>query len=886
MSHHPLALTTGWCARRPLTILLAALTLAAASIFLAATRLGMSTDLHSLFDPTLPWVEQDEAARRAFPQFHDIIVAVIDARIPEEADATASALTAALAPDSTHFIAVTRPDSSPYLAREGLLFLPTPTLTALLDKTVDAAPFLGQLAADPFARGLFNALGLIGLGVTHGQADLTAFKPALLAFHATLQSALAGNPTPLSWQSLLAGNLANLAGPNRIVLIRPRLNYAAVQPGGAATALIREAAARLPFVANGDAHVRLTGDVPLADDEFASAAHGALAALLISFALVVLWLYLALRSWRLIAPVVATLVLGLILTTGFAALAVGTLNLISVAFAVLFIGIAVDFSIQFALRFRESRLATPTLQSALSRTGRLVGRQVLVAALATAAGFLAFVPTSFRGVAELGLIAGIGMLIALVCTLTFLPAALALCQPAAMAREPGIAALAPADRALTRLRTPILAAFTCLLAAGLACATRLTFDSNTLHTKSQTSEAMQTLLHLLDSPLTNPFTASIMRPTIAQADAMAGPIGRLPLVDHVVGLQSFVPTDQTAKLAAIADASSILAPILAAQAPATPPSLPATRAAIGAALAKLRPALVRLRATDPLALITADLAALQAAPDETLRAAAGALSEFLPLQLDRLRASLTAGPATLADIPESIRRDYIAPDGAVRLQIVPKRDVADSRVLRRFADEVRAIAPDAGGPAITIVSTADTIIAAFRQAAFGAVLAITIILLIALRRPLHVLLVLVPLLISAAITVLIITLAGITLNYANIIALPLLLGVGVSFNIYFVMNWRAGCGPSLTSATTRAVIFSALTTGTAFGSLAISAHPGTASMGTLLLTSLACTLITSLVFVPALLKTIGQAALAPRPVGWAGPQPIVPPITLKKNVLF
>jgi predicted RND superfamily exporter protein len=132
--------------------------------------------------------------------------------------------------------------------------------------------------------------------------------------------------------------------------------------------------------------------------------------------------------------------------------------------------------------------------------------------------------------------------------------------------------------------------------------------------------------------------------------------------------------------------------------------------------------------------------------------------------------------------------------------------------------------------------------------------AITLILLAALRRKLDALLVLAPLLLSAATTVVVMRAAGMGLNYANVIALPLLLGVGVSFNIYFVMNWRAGAPPRLVSATTRAVIFSALTTGTAFGSLAASAHPGTASMGRLLLISLFCTLAASLVFVPALLR--------------------------------
>ncbi len=169
------------------------------------------------------------------------------------------------------------------------------------------------------------------------------------------------------------------------------------------------------------------------------------------------------------------------------------------------------------------------------------------------------------------------------------------------------------------------------------------------------------------------------------------------------------------------------------------------------------------------------------------------------------------------------------------------------------------MAPDAGGTAVTVVATSDTIVGAFRSAAMTAVLAIAVILIIALRRLRDAALVLAPLLLSAALTVLVMVLLPLPLNYANIIALPLLLGVGVSFNIYFVMNWRAGRREMLASATARAVAFSALTTGTAFGSLALSGHPGTASMGALLLISLGCTLVASLVFVPALLAALAQA---------------------------
>jgi hopanoid biosynthesis associated RND transporter like protein HpnN len=541
------------------------------------------------------------------------------------------------------------------------------------------------------------------------------------------------------------------------------------------------------------------------------------------------------------------------LTTGFAALAVGTLNLISVAFAILFVGIAVDFSIQFAVRFREIRLESPAIVQALSLTGARVGRQVSVAGMAVAAGFLAFVPTSFRGVAELGLIAGVGMLFALGCTLTFLPAALALCRPPGEAEEIGFVVLAPIDRALGRLRRPILVLFLALFVAGAALTPKLGFDSNTLHTKSQTSEAMRTLLHLLDSEVTNPFTVDIVRPTQADAQKLVEHLSRLSLVDHVMGLQSFVPQDQDAKLALIQDAAGLLAPVLNAP-PAPPtPDAAALRAAIGKCLSQLRPALPKLPADDPLARIAADLAALQGAPDATLLAADRALMRFLPPMLDRLRLVLSAQKVTLSDVPPAIARDYIQPDGASRIQVVPKASVVDSDVLRRFVMQVRGVAPDAGGAAVTIVSTADTIIDAFAHAAIGAVLAIALILLVALRKPIDAGLVLAPLLVSAALTVFIVVVCGMSLNFANIIALPLLLGVGVSFNIYFVMNARAGEKPHLTSATTRAVIFSALTTGSAFGSLAVSAHPGTASMGTLLLISLACTLATSLVFVPALL---------------------------------
>ncbi len=847
------------CARHAGAVFAAGLVLAGLCGWYASGHLGVSTDVDRLFSNQLGWKQRQLALNAEFPQFNDLIVAVVDGATPEAAEITASGLAGALAQDHGHFTAVRQPDSSPYFDQEGLLFLDRAKLEPLLNQTIDAQPFLGQLVADPSARGLFAALALVAMGIERGQGNLSGFAPALRGFHDSLAAAAAGHPTPLSWERLLSGSLADQGGKYHFVLIHPILDYGVLQPGGAATAAVRAAAAKLPFVADGTAHVRITGAIPLADEEFATVAQGALVGAIGSLLLVLLWLYLAVRSWRLIVPIVLTLFLGLLLTTAWAALAVGTLNLISVGFAILFIGIAVDFSIQFSVRFRDMRRTSPDAEAALVATARRMGIQVAIAAAATAIGFLAFVPTAFTGVAELGVIAGSGMLIALACTLTFLPAALRLFRPHGEADEVGFTWAQPLDRGIARLHRTLLASFALLFVGGIVALPFLRFDADTLDTKKQDTEAMRTLQDLLGDPVTNPFTIDIMRPDLVQAVQAATGLTGLSQVGTTLTLQSFVPQDQPPKLALVADAAGILMPTLTASPTAVPVTAAGLRMALDGTAGQLARVADKLPLDSPMRPIIADLHALHGASDAALLAMNGALVRFLPMQLDRLRTLLGAHAVTAVDVPPSIARDWVLPDGRARLQVMPKAGVArGSRNLHVFVTEVQGVDPDAGGSAVTIVATSDTIIAAFRRAAIGAIIVIAVILFVALRRVLDVVLVLAPLLLSASMTALVMVLAGMQLNYANIIALPLLLGVGVSFNIYFVMNWRAGEMSRLSSPTARAVVFSALTTGTAFGSLALSQHPGTASMGDVLLLSLACTLVATLVFVPALLSTLRQ----------------------------
>ena len=378
---------------------------------------------------------------------------------------------------------------------------------------------MGKLAADPTARGLISALSLLGQGVTHGDADLTPYLDQLKTFHTAMSAALSGHPQDLSWQRLLSGNLGALGGQYRFVLAQPKLDFNSLQPGGAATQAIRAAAAKLEFVRSGAAHVRITGSVALADTQFATVTQGAITGLIGSTVLITLWLFLAVRSWRLIVPILGTLCVGLILTLLFATAAVGTLNLVSVGFGVLFVGIAVDFTIQFAVRYREARHDLGDAAAALRQTARRAGGAILVAALATAAGFLAFVPTSFSGVSELGLIAGVGMLIAFLCTVTFLPAAITLFRPSTEGAEIGFAWGGRLDALATRWHAAILMVFGVLVALALAVSPRLQFDADPLDTQSPNTEAMRTLRELMGDPLTNPYSIDILAANLDQAHA-------------------------------------------------------------------------------------------------------------------------------------------------------------------------------------------------------------------------------------------------------------------------------------------------------------------------------------------------------------------------------
>ena len=392
-----------------------------------------------------------------------------------------------------------------------------------------------------------------------------------------------------------------------------------------------------------------------------------------------------------------------------------------------------------------------------------------------------------------------------------------------------------------------------LAAACLALLPRVTFDFDPLDLKDPHSESMATVLDLIKDPQTTPYTAEILAPSLDAATALAGKLGELPEVSQAVTAASFIPEHQDQKLAILGDLNLLVGPSLAPAAAKPAPS----DAEIVTALGQCRDALKKFAAARPGNATVAHLAkALDAAvalgPKIVPALNHALLSGLLP-RIEALGRLMQAKPVTFADLPDDLRASWLTADGQARIEIFPKGDARDPAVLERFVKAIHTIAPQATGTPVTIQESGRLISGAFLEAGIIAVAAITVLLFAVLRRPRDVAVVIAPLLLAALLTLAVTVVTGMQLNYANIIALPLLLGIGVAFDIYFVMNWRAGVSEHLQSSTARAVIFSALTTGCAFGSLALSPDVGEAEMGKLLAISLAATVFCTMLVLPALL---------------------------------
>lgn len=835
--------------RRPWFVVVLAALLTLLGAYVTATRFAITTETSQLIETRDRWAQDIEAYDKAFPHLGDLVVAVVDGQTSELADQGAAKLLDALR-GRTGIVAAWRPDGGPFFDREGLLLLPLAQVREATEGLARQQELLLSLAGDPTLRGLLRLLQLGADRKALGESASMLDRMAVV-----IEKVLKREPAWLSWQALLSNEEPQAQDLRKFVLIRPALDYEALEPASVPIAEIRKAAAELGLTAERGVRVRLTGAAPLADEEFGTVRDGAPLHLGLSAVAIAVILFLALKSGRVIAAVLVTTFVGLILTIALGLLVVGRFNVISVSVAALFLGLGVDFGIQVAVRYRDERHRIDDVREALRRAGKGIGWSLTLAALSLLAGFFSFLPTAFKGVSELGLITGIGMIVAFLASLTLLPALIALMRPAGEPDTVGSPWLASFDHWILAHRKLIVGACVLLVVGSLPFLSRIEFDANPMHLRSDRTEGVATFLDLTRTPGQTPNTISVLAPDLDAAKVLARKLAALPEVERVASLADFVPADQEEKLALIRK----VAEDLVALTDPMPPPRPTGDDELVAALKKTAETL-RGAGQPRLAAVLAQLA--DASPDRRV-AAAEALTGGLPGLFEKLGAMLRPEPITQASLPDEVRRDWVSKDGQVRIEVVPKGDANDNAVLERFTDAVRAAAPNAVGPPIEVIEAGRVIARAFVIAGVLALLAIFAILTIALRNAFDVALTLGPLVVATMLTLVTAYFIGMPLNLANIIALPLMLAVGVNFHIYYMIAWRNGVTDMLASSLTRAIFFSALVTGIAFGSLWLSQHPGTASMGKLLTISLVYTLLAAFVAVPAFLGPPRQERARP-----------------------
>lgn len=843
-------------------IIVGALLLTIAAGRYTANNLGMNTDSGALLSQDVTYRKTLNEFKKAFPELQDNLAIVIEAESPDRAEDAAKALAAELRNDDAHFKGVFSPTVDPFFRREGLLFLEPKELQDLSDRLAQAQPLLGTLVVDRSLRGLFDVLGEAAKGVGEGEVDPNLLVRPLTMMGDTIAARLEGKPARLSWRDLMTGLPDRPADRRQIVVAKPRLDYTTLEPASKAIQAVRDAAAGLDLDPSHGVSVRITGGPAMDEDALRSVKEGVELASTISLVLVTGLVFLGLRSPKLVFATITTLLLSLVWTAAFATLAIGYLNLISVGFAVLFIGLAVDFSIQFGFRYKESVDQGAPLPQALRSAAAGTGVAVSLAALCAAIGFLAFVPTSYVGLSQLGIIAGVGMFIGLFATLTLLPALLAVMPLRRSRRSAEDPDGRPTRSILERHARAVCLGALALGIVSLVAFPYVRFDIDPINLQDPTTESVQAYLAMTKDSSTSPYSINIITADLAAANALAKRLDKLPEVDSTVTLSSFIPQGQDAKLRVIDQMATFLTPVINSGESKPPPS-DAERRHSALALQKALTELAASPKAGPVAAPARRIARLLGEFDkgpgkssDGYGSLENALTANLPGRLDGLIELMQAGPVTYGTLPPDLRARYVTLDGRARVEVFPAERLTNEDALRRFVDVVRAVAPNATDTPVLLLEGGKLVIGAFEEAGAIAFVAIVLVLLLVLRSFWDSLLVLLPLALAAVLTVALVVVTGLSFNFANIIALPLLFSLGVAFGIYLILRHREThrVADLLRTSTPRAVLFSALITMVSFSTLMVSSHRGTASMGYLLGICLTLALLCTLVVLPALLS--------------------------------
>jgi hopanoid biosynthesis associated RND transporter like protein HpnN len=812
---------------------------------MAATRLGVDTDSSKMIAPHLPAQQRALALNAAFPHLKSSIAVVVRSGNGDAADAVATELVERLSERDDVIESVFAPSVAPFLMAHGFLYRSTEEVDSNFTRLVKSANLLARLRADQTVETFFDALNEAATLTERAEISADALDRLYAETATVLEARTAEKSHGFAWSSVLEQE-SDLDRVTRIISVRPLLDPSRLSPAKPALQALEEVIAALPEEIKRPVRIGVTGEPALRGQELQSVIGSIGISLALSLVLVGVILAVGLKSIGQAGLALGSLLISLVITTGFAALAVGALNLVSVAFIVLMVGLGIDFAIHVLAHIAEQRRHGSPADAAVGLTGQRTGLALALSAVTTSLAFIAFAVTDFDGMTQLGLIGAAGVLIAFTVAITFIPAALGVWPkiagcPASV--EPQVASA----RARLRPAFPMI-----VIAAGLAAvlpASQARFDADPMGLRDQDAPSVRAFRSLAETPETTPYRASVLASSIIEASEIAESFKGQKFIGEALSINDLIPKDQERKLdlldfayPSIAHAVSGTATELVSKVKGGPDSMSRLVQRLDGGddtAGRLREALSAYRSIRT---------------EETDGALEADLFRYFPMLITRLGLMLESDFVDAGTLPQELRQRYVSDNGVYRVEVLPQEDVGFPAALERFVTAAAEINPEVAGGPVQLYAAAETVSGAIMMAVGFAALATLALAIFATRRLSETLAILVPLIFAGVMTAGASVLLDMPFNYANVIVLPLLIGIGIDSGIHIALRERRAPGAVFSTSTPRAVIISALTTMAAFGTLALSDHRGTASMGALLAIAMLASICSVLALTPSIIR--------------------------------
>lgn len=900
------------CARPAATLAVAGL-LAAVSVVYAVTSLTFSTSNLKMLPPNQPYALRFVEYDQEFGNIDDLSIAVEASSLPE-AKLYANRLVRELRAQRVPLKQLTyRIDPQQFEGR-GLLYLSVKQLKEIRDKIFDFQEFMenfaGRPTLDQLIEGISNQVANdfagafldLGLAEDKGPPDVRLIQDLVSQIRSRLDK-----PAPYKspWSALFVaadpafdeGSAGYFLSDDQrllFILAEPESQKGSFTADRAAIDGIRGVVASLKSEFP-NVRVGVTGKSALSNDEMVAAFRDSQRATILAFVLTLGLLLVAFV--RVGKPLVMLVVLTLTLcwSIGAATLVIGHLSLFSVMFISIVIGIGIDYGIYFLFRYEEEIFLGRNLKEAIEITAMRTGPGMLMGAVTAAGTFYVLMLTDFRGIQELGFIAGTAIAFAWIGMMTVFPAALVILD-AHHAERPD--RLIPRAIALERMRVPFMERLSRRPKLVLGCTAVLTlvslwgarntrFDYNLLNLQSEGTESVVWERRILETAHRSGFAAITVADSLEELRRMDRAFSKLSSVSEVDSALLLIPDDQDEKRKIIRDLVPIVGPVRVGRPRAldVPRLIGAfetlkRRIEIGANEAPPGDVRNQLRTTaDEIAALLLKLRQTDLATAESsLTLFQHELYRDFVRSFQRLQSNLNPRTVGLKDLPEELRKKFVSDRGRFMLQIHPAIDIWDRQGMEQWVQQLRSIDPAITGTPIITYEAIRLMERGYQQGTLYAVILVVLITFVTLRHVKETLLSLVPLALGMTWTIGIMSFVGIPFNMGNVFALPLILGAAVEFGLNVVMRYMEGRehgGPLIARSTIMAVLVNGLTTIVGFGSLMIADHRGIWGLGFVLSLGALTSLVATLIVLPVLLRmTRRPMRRPPLPPSFTDPIPV------------